>query len=207
MKILVACEFSGIVRDAFTARGHYAVSCDLLPSERPGPHYEGDVRDLTGEAWDMIVAFPPCTDLSIVGTMHWRRKQEDGSQLRAARLVSDIFDCGVERVAIENPVGWLNSNWRKPDQIINPYLFGEPWKKRTCLWLKGLPELEPTKHVEPLGHWIDGGSSGNRARATRVMEGSYHGAPGPVNNETRRVSRSRTFQGIADAMAEQWGKA
>lgn len=182
MKILIACEFSGIVRDAFTARGHTAFSCDLLPSERPGNHYQCDVRSVLGNNWDMVVSFPPCTYLTKAGARLWNTNEWLFERPLAFELIKHIWN-SCERVCIENPVGWLNTNWQKPTQIIDPYMFGMPIFKATCLWLKNLPKLQPTKIVYPYEHPTESFSPGN----------------------TRSLDRSRTYQCIANAMAEQWG--
>ena len=182
MRILVACEFSGRVRDAFIARGHTALSSDLLPSETPGPHYQGDVRDILTDDWDMLIAFPPCTYLSAACSWRWR---ETGPEIQEAmQFVQLLWAAPISKIAIENPVGYLNTHWRKPDQIVQPYHFGESWSKRTCLWLKNLPplmssclELETKKYVHSLGG----------------------------HNTRERQKRSLTFSGIAVAMAQQWG--
>jgi hypothetical protein len=199
-RVLVACEYTGRVRDAFTARGWVAVSCDILPSDNPrGLHIRGDVRQHLNSEWDLMIAFPPCTDLSTAGAVHWKKKQATGQQDRALRFVLDLMNAPIPRIAIENPTGLINTRIRKPDQIINPYQFGEPWRKRTCLWLKGLPPLEPTDVVEPRGYWVDGGG----ARRAAVNGAIFHDV-GQVR-KNRAHDRSATFQGIADAMAEQWG--
>jgi site-specific DNA-cytosine methylase len=186
MKVLVACEMSGRVRDAFRARGHDAVSCDLLPSLSPGPHYEGDVYDLLDDpyCWDLLVAFPPCTHLSSSGARWWPQKRVDGRQDAAVEFVRALADCVVPRIAIENPVGFLSTAWRKPDQIIQPWMFGEGEVKTTCLWLKNLPPLVPTNVVD--------------GREQRCWKMGSH--------PDRAMLRSMTYQGIADAMASQWGK-
>lgn len=200
MKVLVACEFSGRVRDAFIAKGHDAVSCDILPTMSPGPHYEGDVRDILGDGWDLMIAFPPCTDLSIIGARYWEAKRDDGRQEAALDFVRLLLEADIPRIALENPVGLINSAIRKPDQIINPFQFGAPWRKRTCLWLKGLPNLEPTDIVEPVGYWVDGGSSVKHKSAAFGDAGF-----GSQREERRKAQRSLTFLGIANAMADQWG--
>ena len=183
MRVLIACEFSGIVRDAFIARGHDAMSCDLLPTESPGPHYQGDVFDIIGDGWDLMVAHPPCTDLAVSGARWFADKRADGRMQRAYEFVMTLAEAPIERIAIENPISVLSSMWRKPDQIIQPWQFGHPETKATCFWLKKLPQLEPTNIVD-----------GREARVHRL-------SPGP----DRWKERSRTLQGIADAMAEQWG--
>lgn len=183
MKVLVACECSGRVRDAFIALGHEALSCDQQPTERHGPHYEGDVRDLLQFPWDAIIAFPPCTDLTVSGARWHEAKRMNGTQYAGASFFMLFANHPCPRIAIENPVGIMSSLWRKPDQIIQPWQFGHGETKATCLWLKGLPLLKPTNVV-----------SGREARVHLM-------APGPE----RAKERSRTYQGIADAMAIQWG--
>lgn len=183
MKVLVACEYSGTVRDEFSRLGHEAVSCDLLPSEKPGMHYEGDLFDLVDYPWDIIIAHPPCTHLSVSGARHFQAKRENGAQYAAASFFMRLAKLDCPRIAIENPVCIMSKLWRKPDQIIQPWQFGHGETKATCLWLKGLPLLRPTNIVE-----------GRDARVHKMP-------PGP----DRWKERSRTFQGIAQAMAEQWG--
>lgn len=183
MRVLVACEFSGVVRDAFLARGHEAMSCDLLPTERPGPHYEGDVFDVIDYPWDLMIAFPPCTDLTVSGARWFADKRMTGRQQAGAAFFMRLAKADIPMIAIENPVGVMSSLWRKPDQVIQPWQFGHGETKATCLWLKGLPPLKPTKIVE-----------GREGRVWRMP-------PGP----DRWKERSRTYEGIAEAMAEQWG--
>jgi len=183
MKVLIACEFSGIVRDAFIAKGHDAMSCDLLPTERPGPHYQGDVMDIINNGWDMMIAHPPCTDLAVSGARWFEEKRKNGSQQTSIDLFLEFANVNIERIAIENPIGIMSRIFRKPEQIIQPWMFGHGETKATCLWLKGLPKLTPTNIVD-----------GREPRIHRLP-------PGP----DRWKERSRTFQGIADAMAEQWG--
>ena len=182
MKVLVACEFSGKVRDAFTARGHCAMSCDLLDSETPGFHYKGDVLDVMNELWDLMIAFPPCTHLAVSGARWFKDKKRE--QEEALEFVRKLMGARLPMVALENPVSVISSKIRRPDQIIQPWMFGHPETKKTCLWLKGLPLLEPTNIVE-----------GREARVHNM-------SPGP----NRWRERSRTSQGVADAMAEQWGE-
>lgn len=183
MRVLVGCEFSGVVRDAFLARGHDAMSCDLLPSEAPGPHYQGDIRDVLTERWDLAIFHPPCTDLAVSGARWFPEKRADGRQQRSLAFVQALLDAPIPRIALENPVSIISSAIRKPDQIIQPWQFGHGETKTTCLWLKGLPPLAPTDVVD--------------GREARV----HHMAPGPE----RWRERSRTYSGIAAAMAEQWG--
>ena len=148
MKVLVACEFSGVVRDAFIARGHDAMSCDLRPSETPGPHYQGDVFDIINDGWDLMIAHPPCTHLSVSGARHFAAKRADGRQQEAVAFFLLLAKSEIPRIAIENPVCIMSSVWRKPDQIIQPWQFGHGETKATCLWLKGLLKLQPTNIVE-----------------------------------------------------------
>ncbi len=183
MRILVACEYSGTVRDAFIRRGHKAVSCDLLPSERPGPHRIGDVLPILDDAWDMLIAFPPCTHLASSGARWFPEKRKDGRQAAAMEFVFRLAGAPIPRICIENPIGMISRFWRKPDQIIQPWQYGHGEVKATCLWLKGLPLLVPTKIVD-----------GREPRVWKM-------APGP----DRAKERARTYRGIADAMAKQWG--
>lgn len=185
MKVLVACEFSGVVRDAFNTAGHEAMSCDLLPSETDGPHYQGDVRDVLDYPWDLMVAHPPCTDLAVSGARWFAEKRLRGLQQAGASFVLMLAKATIPRIAIENPVGVLSSLWRKPDQTIQPWQFGHGETKATCLWLKNLPPLMPTEMAE--------------GREPRV----HHASPGP----NRWRERSRTCVGVAMAMASQWGVA
>lgn len=200
MRVLVACEFSGIVRDAFIARGHDAISCDIIDSKRPGPHIRGDVRSVLNDDWDMMVAFPPCTDLSVINASHWTQKQADGRQEWALNFIRRLMDAPIYRIAIENPVGRISTAIRKPDQIIQPYWFGHPWRKRTCLWLKHLPPLYATRYVVYEQHWVDGG---NRTRNGAGSVSDEHF--GSKTDFERSQHRSMTFTGIAEAMASQWG--
>lgn len=181
MRVLIGCEFSGIVRDAFIARGHDAVSCDLLPTERPGPHIQGDVLEHLADGWDMMIAHPPCTHLAVSGARWFKNKARE--QADALAFVRALLSCSIPRIALENPISVISSRIRKPDQIIQPWQFGHGETKATCLWLKNLPPLTPTNIVD--------------GRQPRV----HHASPGP----DRWKERSRTLQGIADAMADQWG--
>ena len=199
MKVLVACEYSGVVRDAFIRRGHDAMSCDLLASEKPGPHYKGNVLDILDHGWDLMIAHPPCKHLASSGARWWAAKrasrqqhwvqlsdtlgvQHVPEQAAALDFVRRLMSCNIRRICIENPVSVISTHIRKPDQIIQPWHFGHARKKTTCLWLKHLPLLIPTNTMLNPKDWITG-------------------VP-----DTRRQwkIRSRTFQGIADAMAEQW---
>ena len=182
MKVLVACEFSGLVREAFAKKGHDVLSCDLLDSEIPGNHYKGDVRDLLGEKWDLMIAHPPCTFLAVSGARWFKDRKKQ--QVEALDFVQELMDTNIPRIAIENPISVISSKIRKPDQIVQPWMFGHGETKATCLWLKGLPKLKPTNVVD--------------GREQRV----HHMPP----TEDRWKNRSRTFNGIAKAMASQWNK-
>jgi site-specific DNA-cytosine methylase len=182
MKVLIACEFSGIVREAFRARGHDAWSCDLLPTDIPGQHIQDDVLNHL-DGWDLIIGHPPCDNLAVSGARWFPEKRADGRQDASARFFMTVAGAACDRVALENPVGIMSRLFRKPDQIIQPWQFGHGETKATCLWLKNLPKLIPTNIV-----------SGREPRC-------HHASPRP----DRWKIRSRTYQGIADAMAKQWG--
>jgi len=181
MKVLIGCEFSGVVRDAFLLHGHDAISCDLMQSEKPGPHYTGDVRDLLCEQFDLAIFHPPCTHLAVSGARWFKDKQQE--QLEALAFVQLLMDAPIPKIAIENPISVISSKIRKPDQIIQPWMFGHGETKATCLWLKGLQKLVPTNIV-----------SGREARVHKM----------PPSHD-RWKKRSITFSGIAIAMSEQWG--
>lgn len=202
MNVLIVCEYSGIVREAFTKKGHYAVSCDLLPTEIPGPHHFGDIKEIIyRQRWDMIIAFPPCTHLSASGAPSWKQKQLDGRQQDAIDFFMIFVNNTCDKISIENPTGIMSKQYRKPDQIINPFQFGEPFKKRTCLWLKGLPLLKPTNIVEPKHHFTSNSTQGGI-----LKDGTRKKSKLPIFKAwDNSKERSKTFQGIADAMAEQWG--
>ena len=185
MRVLIGCEYSGVVRDAFLAAGHDAMSCDLLPTEVEGPHYQGDIRDVLDFPWDVAIFHPPCTHLSVSGARHFADKRMDGRQQAAVSFFLMLARAPIPRIAIENPVCVMSSLWRKPDQVIQPWQFGHGETKATCLWLKGLPRLTPTQIVE-----------GREARVHRMPPSA-----------DRWKDRSRTFAGIADAMAQQWGRS
>lgn len=186
MKILIACEYSGVVRDAFLVNGHDVLSCDLLPTESRGPHHQGDVRTLFKEKWDMMIAFPPCTHLAVSGARWFKDKQKE--QKEAIEFFMAMVNAPIERIAIENPIGIMSTKYRKPDQIIQPWQFGEDASKATCLWLKNLPLLIPTNII--------------------LKERYKNQTPSGQNNlppsHDRWKKRSKTYLGIADAMADQW---
>lgn len=181
LRVLVACEYSGAVRDEFARLGHYAISCDLLPSESPGLHHQGSVVDLLGGEWDLMIAHPPCTHLAVSGARWFKDKEAE--QHAALNFVRLLMAAPIERICIENPISIISSKIKKPDQIIQPWMFGHGETKATCLWLNNLPLLAPTCIV-----------SGREPRVHKM-------APGP----NRWRERSRTYKGIAEAMANQWG--
>jgi hypothetical protein len=183
VKVLVACEYSGTVRDAFRAAGHDAMSCDLLPTDVPGPHYQGDVQEILRDGWDLMIAHPPCTHLAVSGARWFHLKRQE--QAEALDFVRLLMDAPIPRIAVENPVSVISSRIRRPDQIIQPWQFGHGETKATCLWLKGLPALKPTNVVD-----------GREARVHRL----------PPSADRWKI-RSTTFPGIAAAMAAQWGDA
>jgi hypothetical protein len=192
MKVLIACEYSGTVRDAFRALGHDAMSCDLLPTEREGPHYQGSVLDILGDGWDLMIAHPPCTHLAVSGAAHFAKKRASGVQDEALDFVRLLLNAPIPKIALENPVSIISSRIRKPDQIIHPWQFGHETTKATCLWLKGLPLLVPTQIV----------SKGERqVYASGKSSPIWHAKSGGGSGK----ARSMTFQGMADAMAAQWG--
>ena len=183
MKVLIACEYSGRVRDAFLAKGHDAVSCDLLESESPGPHYQGDVFDIIKNGFDLMIAHPPCTHLAVSGARYFKEKIADGRQQEALDFVQRLMNAPINKICIENPISILSNKIRKPNQIIQPWMFGHGETNATCLWLKNLSTLIPTQIVD-----------GREQRIHKMP-------PSP----DRWKERSRTYLGIANAMAEQWG--
>lgn len=195
--MLVGCEYSGTVRDAFIAAGHEAMSCDLLDTDKPGPHYKGDLFDVIDDGWDLGIFHPPCTFLSVSG-MHWTTRGLRDPQLteKALEFVRRIMVSKIRRKAIENPVSIISSRLRPPDQIIQPYMFGHDASKATCLWLDNLPPLKPTLYVPP--RTVDG----KKRWANQTDSGQNVLPP----SEDRWKIRSETFSGIAQAMAEQWSK-
>lgn len=196
MKVLIACEFSGTVREAFRKKGHDAWSCDIVKSDDNSQyHIQGDVLKIISDNWDMMIAFPPCTHLAVSGAKHFAKKREDGRQQQGIDFFMSIINAPIPIIAVENPVGIMSSVYRKPDQIINPFEFGHNVSKKTCLWLKNLPTLEATNIVDK-GEYITF-PSGKR------MHKWY--ADKAFGGEARQKVRNKTFQGIADAMALQWG--
>lgn len=183
MKVLIACEYSGRVRDAFLAKGHDAISCDLLPTDAPGPHYQGDVFDIINDGFDLLIAHPPCTHLAVSGARHFAAKKASGVQDEALDFVRRLLDAPINKIALENPVSIISSRIRKPDQIIQPWQFGHGETKATCLWLKNLPLLVPTNIVD--------------GRSDRIHKM-------PPSPDCWKL-RSTTYSGIAQAFADQWG--
>jgi len=181
VKVLVACEFSGIVRDAFKAKGHDAWSCDLLPTEKEGKHIQDDIRNVIASSWDLMIAHPPCTYLAVSGARWFKNRLT--AQREALEFVRMLMDASIKRIALENPIGIISTRIRKPDQIIQPWMFGHGETKATCLWLKNLPPLKPTLIVAE--------------REARIWK--------EPPSKDRWKNRSRTYLGIADAMADQWG--
>jgi hypothetical protein len=193
MKVLVACEYSGAVRDAFIKEGHDAMSCDLLPTDVPGPHYQGDVRDIIDQGWDLMIAHPPCTYLCSSG-LHWNTKRPERAQQteEALAFVEFLLNVPIEHIALENPIGCISSRIRKPEQIVQPWQYGHPESKSTCFWLKNLLPLVPTQILEKpaSGRWENQTASGQNKL--------------PPSADRWKI-RSATYAGIAEAMAKQWG--
>jgi hypothetical protein len=189
MRVLVACEYSGKVRDAFLKLGHDAISCDLLPTDQPGPHYQGDVLDIINEGYDLMIAHPPCTYLAVSG-MHWTKRGLRDPKLTEDALifVNKLLNAPISRIALENPISVISSRIRKPDQIIQPWQFGHDASKKTCLWLKNLPHLIPTDIIK------------KELYSNQTKSGQNKLPP----SKDRWKIRSTTYQGIADAMAIQW---
>jgi site-specific DNA-cytosine methylase len=190
MRVLIACEYSGAVRDAFVKNGHDAMSCDLLPTDVDGPHYQGDVFDVINDGWDLMIAHPPCTHLAVSGARWFKDKVKE--QAESLEFVRRLMDAPIDKIVIENPISIISSRIRKPEQIIQPWMFGHPEAKATCLWLKGLPTLSATDVLTKpeCGYWSNQTPSGQNKL-------------GP--SKDRWKERSKTYQGIATAMANQWG--
>lgn len=216
MRVLIACEYSGRVRDAFAAIGHDAMSCDLLPTETPGNHYQGNVLDVIGDGWDLMIAHPPCTYLTIAAEWAYqevqKKKIKPGTLIGAARhaareeairFVLALANAPIEKIAIENPVGVLSSRWREPDQFIQPYEYGNDASKKTCLWLKNLPRLAPTDFAPPRLAISSDGRSYSLRWGNQTDSGQNKEPP----SDDRWKIRSTTWTGWAEAMASQWGVA
>jgi len=205
MRILVACEESQAVTVQLRELGHEAFSCDLLPCSGGHPewHYQQDVFEVIDKGWDMMIAFPPCTDLAVSGARHFERKRKDGSQQRSIKFFMDLANAPIEKIALENPIGIMSTEWRKPEQIIQPWMFGDKAQKSTCLWLKGLPKLEPTDIVDK-GEFFE--FTSKKGEKKRMPMWYYKALQDAKTPEQRRTLRSKTFKGIAEAMATQWTK-
>lgn len=203
MKILVACEESQAVTKELRKLGHEAYSCDILPCSGGHPewHLQQDVIPLLKEKWDMIIAFPPCTHLAVSGARHFEQKIKDGRQQQGIDFFMQFVNADCPRIAIENPIGIMSTKYRKPDQIIQPWMFGDKYTKSTCLWLKGLPKLKPTNIVEhgEYFEWVD-----KKGRKKRQPKWFYEALKKAKTSEERSIIRSKTFPGIAEAMATQW---
>jgi hypothetical protein len=192
VKVLIACEYSGRVRDEFLKLGHEAMSCDLLPTDAAGPHYQGDVRDVLDYPWDMMIAHPPCTDLAVSGAAWFAKKRMAGQQQASASFFMMLAKADIPQIVIENPVCVMSSLWRKPDQTIQPWMFGHMEQKATCLWLKNTPPLAPTNIVKD-----------EMMLLPKNQRERLHYLPPSAD---RWKLRSETYLGIAQAMASQWGK-
>ena len=195
MKVLIACEYSGIVRDAFTSKGHDAWSCDILPTESPGNHFQGDVLEHLDKGWDLMIAHPPCTHLAVSGARWFTEGKKPWSlQEEALDFVKKLLDAPIDKIALENPVSVISTKIRKPNQIIQPFEYGHDVTKRTCLWLKNLPNLKPTKIVKPDIVLVNG------KKMSRMHYESFK-----LPSKERSKVRSKFYTGIANAMADQWG--
>tara|TARA_Y100000593_G_scaffold71120_1_gene130570 strand:+ start:191 stop:787 length:597 start_codon:yes stop_codon:yes gene_type:complete len=195
MKVLVACEYSGIVRDAFAAKGHDAWSCDILPTESLGNHFQGDVLEHLDKGWDLMIAHPPCTHLAVSGARWFTEGKKPWSlQEEALNFVRKLLDAPIDKIALENPVSVISTKIRKPNQIIQPFEYGHDVTKRTCLWLKNLPNLKPTKIVKPDIVLVNG------KKMSRMHYDSFK-----LPSKERSKVRSKFYTGIAEAMADQWG--
>jgi len=203
MRILVACEESQAVTKELRKLGHEAFSCDILECSGGHPewHLQQDVFEVINQGWDMMIAFPPCTDLAVSGARHFERKRADGSQQRSIKFFMDLANAPIEKIALENPIGIMSTEWRKPDQIIQPWQFGDKAQKSTCLWLKGLPKLEHTNIVEKGEFFEFTSKKGEKKRMPMWYYKALQEAKTPAQ---RRTLRSKTFKGIAEAMANQW---
>ena len=195
MKVLVACEYSGIVRDAFAAKGHDAWSCDILPTESPGNHFQGDVLEHLDKGWDLMIAHPPCTHLAVSGARWFTEGKKPWSlQIQALDFVRKLLDAPIDKIALENPVSVISTKIKKPNQIIQPFEYGHDVTKKTCLWLKNLPNLKPTKIVKPDIVLVNG------KKMSRMHYESFK-----LPSKERSKVRSKFYTGIAKAMANQWG--
>ena len=208
MKVLIACEYSGIVRDEFIKNGHDAISCDILPTDKNGPHYKGDVFDIINDGFDMMIAFPPCTHLAVSGAAWFKEKIKDGRQKQGIDFFMKLVKADIEKICIENPVGIMSNIYKKPNQIIHPYYFGDEARKKTCLWLKNLPPLfhasKPDLFNDKVTHVNEGEDYTFICKKTGKIKRQPLWYAIPKGKGTRGKKRSKTFPGIARAMAEQW---
>ena len=204
MKILLACEESQAVTKAFRKLGHEAFSCDILPCSGGHPewHIQGDVLEQLDKGWDMLIAFPPCTHLAVSGARHFKEKIADGRQQEGIDFFMEMINAPIPKIAVENPIGIMSTNYRKPDQIIQPWMFGDKAQKSTCLWLKGLPKLVPTDIVDK-GEFIE--FTSKKGVKKRQPKWYFDALKNAKTSAERSTLRSKTFQGIADAIASQWG--
>lgn len=212
MRVLIGCEYSAVVREAFYKRGHYVWSCDYLPTEKPGQfgyHYQGDIFDMLSDSWDLMIAHPPCTFLSRAGQA-WKGRTPEVAPYREAQaelaiqFMDRLWNSGINKICLENPVGLANTRWRKPSQIIHPYYFGDRELKETCLWLKGLPRLNGLQHIDKVKDKPLPTPGKSRIGSDGKMKNQYF--CGRMDNKSNAARlKSRTFPGIARAMAEQWG--
>lgn len=194
MKVLVACEYTGVVRDAFIAQGHNAISCDIIPSEQQGPHYLGNVLDIINDGFDLMIAHPPCTYLANSGVQHLHRDPTRWYRMENAReFFMKLLEADIPKICVENPIPHRYAHLPKYTQIVEPWMFGHEVTKRTCLWLRGLPNLTPTNIV------------GRGPRYYNTRNGKSNGSLWYQSHSSNKNYRSRTFQGLADAMAKQWG--
>ena len=205
MRVLVACECSGRVRDAFIAQGHDAMSCDLQPTEAPGPHYQGDVFDVINDGWDMMIAHPPCTHLAVSGAAWFEKKRADGRQQEGIDLFMRFTKATIPRVCIENPVCIMSTIWREPDQIIQPYYFGDEAQKTTCLWLKNLPTLRHFPEDDLFNQKTHVGRGEMTEYANGDIRPTWFNEARSLPPDERSKVRSQTFPGVAQAFAGQWG--
>ena len=195
MKVLVACEYSGIVRDAFTSKGHDAWSCDILPTESPGNHFQGDILEHLDKGWDLMIAHPPCTHLAVSGARWFAEGRKPWSlQIEALDFVRKLLNAPINKIALENPVSVISTKIRKPNQIIQPFEYGHDVSKKTCLWLKNLPNLKPTKIVKP-----------DIIEKNGYKMSRHHWETFKLPSKIRGKVRSKFYTGIANAMADQWG--
>lgn len=206
-RILIACEESQAVTKAFRELGYEAFSCDLLPCSGGYPewHFQEDIFEVIKREpkFDLMIAFPPCTDLAVSGARHFERKIADGSQQKSIQFFMDIINADVDKIAVENPIGIMSGKYRKPDQIIQPWMFGDKAQKSTCIWLKNLPKLQPTDIVEK-GEFFE--FTSKKGEKKRMPMWYYRALQEAKTPEQRRTLRSKTFKGIADAMAKQWSE-